>query len=63
MQTSTHSQYSNGRAIGGLVIAAVGFTALLSNLGLIELPPLHILWPLALIGLGLARVARGRIRL
>ncbi len=55
-----HTSYTT-RAAAGLVIAAIGFAALLNNLGFVELPSMHTLWPLALIGLGLARVARGRL--
>lgn len=45
------------RVLFGLVVVAVGTAALLGQLKLIELPPLHLLWPLALVLAGLARLA------
>lgn len=46
------------RVFAGLVVLALGTAFLLRNFGLFTPPPLHLLWPLFIIGAGLSLLLR-----
>lgn len=59
LRHENQGSHPGSRVLFGLAVLAVGTAALLNQLHLIELPPLHLLWPLALVLAGLGRLASG----